>query len=320
MKKETQNTVQKKLRYSPKQVTKTSLLDLIFLSIKANKSTKQICLELDISKRKLQYYLDKLKTNGDIRKIGYGVWQTSYDTVASSVRGHGFMWHIKLPKPIKVWDIILRKKKIPYILINKNYTYQFHFKENKVWLSKNSIIIYDIKSYFGFNAVESKKYAMFELKSYLNQLQNKLGVNFQVNNNFILKTSRQHYALVKNALAIQCQKDGTKINVYNEKGLWFTIDNSFNLQEAETIHPNTALSDNLGVQRYFNEHKATKFEVTPKFILNTMNGIQNNQLTFSRNIKTHINAIQVLGEQTKRLVDQVNELTKVISNIKNGND
>jgi hypothetical protein len=295
-----------------KEVKKESLLDIVFVSIQAGKSTKQICKDLSISKQRLQYYLGKLKSENKIQKLGYGVWQTSKNTVANSVRGHGFMWHIKLPKEIGVWDKMLSNKKIPFKLINKENTYQIYFKENKVWLSKNSIIVYDINSYFGFNSLDSKKFAMYSLQCFLNELQAKLGIDFQFKGKYILKTSRQHYSLIKNSLAIQCKKDGTKINVYNEKGLWFTIDNSFNLEEAETIHPKTALIDNLGVQKYFNEHKETKWEWTPKNISNSIgemlqvqkNLIENQQM-HSQNIIKHQKVLDEMLITLKKIQEKL---------------
>lgn len=258
--------VKKEVKTSKKEVKNESLLDIVFLSIQAGKTIPQISKDLNISKQKLQYYVNKLKNLNQIQKIGYGVWQTSKNTVANSVRLHGLMWHLRLPKEVIIWEEILNKRNVKFTKINKGNTLQIFFKENKIWISKNSIIIYDIKSYFGFNAVDSKKYAMFSLQSFLNELQAKLGINLQNQGNYVVKTSRQHYALVRNALAMQCKKDGTKINVYNERGLWFTIDNSFNLNEAETVHPQTALIDNLGVQKFFNENKETKWEWTPKVI------------------------------------------------------
>ncbi len=36
---------------------------------------KDICFKLNISKQNLQYYLNYLKENGFIRKLGYGVWE-----------------------------------------------------------------------------------------------------------------------------------------------------------------------------------------------------------------------------------------------------
>jgi hypothetical protein len=295
-----------------KEVKNSSLLDIVFASLEAGKTTKQICKDLSISKQKLQYYLGKLKSENRIQKLGYGVWQTSKNTVANSVRGHGFMWHIKLPKEILIWENILNNKNISYRKLNKDRTIQFYFKENKVWLSRSSIIIYDIKSYFGFNALDSKKFAMYELQTFLNQLQAKLGIDFQFNGKYIIKTSRQHYALIRNSLAIQCRKDGKKINVYNERGLWFTIDNSFNLEEAETVHPDTALIDNLGVQKYFNEHKETKWEWTPKTIGNSIGqmlevqkGLLENQQMHSHNIIKHQKVLDEMLITLKKIQDKL---------------
>jgi len=288
-----------------KEVKNSSLLDIVFASLEAGKTTKQICKDLSISKQKLQYYLGKLKAENRIQKLGYGVWQTSKNKVANSVRGHGFMWHIKLPKEIKVWENILNNKNISYTKLNKDRTIQFYFKENKVWLSRSSIVIYDIKSYFGFNAVDSKKFAMYELQTFLNELQAKIGIDFQFNGKYILKTSRQHYALIRNSLAIQCRKDGKKINVYNERGLWFTIDNSFNLEEAETVHPDTALVDNLGVQKYFNEHKETKWEVSPKFVLESLGQMLQVQQMHSQNIVKHQRVLDEMLITLKKIQEKL---------------
>lgn len=324
--------VKKEVQINSKEVQKDTLLDIILVSIQAGKTTKQIKSDLKISKQKLQYYLDKLKSQNKIQKIGYGVWQQVQTAVGRSVRGHGFLWHIKLPKEINIWEQILTKKNIKFKKINNGSTFEIYFKENRVWISKNSILIYDIKSYFGFNAVDSKKYAMVELQSYLIELQAKLGIDFKVKGNFVLKTSRQHYALVRNSLAMQCRKDGTKINVYNERGLWFTIDNSFNLEEAETVHKDTALVDNLGVQKFFNEHKETGWEVSPKFILNGFNQLTNNLNMYAENMVSHVKAVQDLGNSAEanaksvellsdvilQLKEQVISLTEEISRLKNG--
>jgi hypothetical protein len=327
----------KEVKEFSKEVKKDDLLGIVFLSLSAGKTTKQICSDLKISKQRLQYYLGKLVSQSKIKKIGYGVWQTSKNIVGSSVRGHGFQWHIKT-KEITKWKEILTRKNIKFEVINNGNTFQFYFKDNKIWLSTNSVVVYDIKSYFGFNAVDSKKYAMSNLQTFLNELQAKLGVNLQINDKYILKTSRQHYALIRNSLAIQCREDGTKINVYNERGLWFTIDNSFNLEEAETVHPDTALIDNLGVQKFFNEHKETKWEVTPKWTkervgecLGMISQVTSNQVMFNQNFESHVKSVQSLGHSAEanaksvellsdvilQLRDEVVNLKKEISSLKN---
>jgi hypothetical protein len=312
--------MEKEVKEIEKEVKKDALLDIVFASLEAGKSTKTIIKELSISKQKLQYYLNKLKSDGRITKLGYGVWQTSKNRVANLCRGHGFMWHLKLPKEVEGWDKILTNRHIEFKLINSNHTYQIYLDNNKIWLSSKSIIIYDIGSYFGYNAIQSRKLGFYALKELLIKLQSKLGVNLRdKQDNFIVKPSRQHYSLIKNCLAVQCNKEGKKINVYNEKGIWFTIDNSFNLEEAETIHPKTALTDSLGIQKYFNEHKETNFEVTPKFILSTMQGIQNNQLIFAENMKSHIEAIQSLSKGVKRLTRVMSGILKENNDLKLSN-
>ena len=315
--------VKKEVQTIEKEVQKDALLDIVFSSLEAGKSTKQIIKEQSISKQKLQYYLDKLKSMGKIRKISYGVWQTSKDTVANYCRGHGFMWHIKLPKEIKVWDKLLESKHINFKSINGGHTFQFYFKDRKVWASSNSIIIYEIESFFGNNAVETRKLAFFKLRSLLIDLESKLGINLRKNESFIVKVSRQHYSLIKNCLAIQCNEEGKKIKVSNENGLWFEIDNSFNLDEAENVHPKTALVDSLGIQKYFNEHKETKFEVTPKAILNYQleNTKQLNQLTnvladYGTHIKAHTQSIISLSKAIPELVKLLKQTQEENKNLK----
>jgi len=285
------------------KVKKTILLNQILSFIDKGLNPAKIKIKLKISKQKLQYYLNKLKIKGLIEKIGYGTWKTSKKEVAN-IRGHGFMWHIKLPRQIE-WKPILIKKHINFKQINRGYTFQIYFKDNRIWLSKNSIVIYDINSYFGGNAVESKKLAFFTLRGLLLALESKLGVAIKHKSKFTVKTSRNHYSIIKNCLAIQCNKEGKKINVYNEKGLWFCIDDSYFLSEAETLHPETALPDNLKIQRYFNEHKETDFQVTPKFLLKSIQGVTNNQLIFDKNMKSHLKILNKLSKAIDNLTTAV---------------
>ena len=123
--------------------------------------------------------------------------------------------------------------------------------------------------------------------------------------------------MIKNCLAKQFDNEGKKLHVYNANGLWMLIDNSFNLHETETVKVNEAVSDNEGIQAYFNSHKNTNFKITPEFVLEVMNGIQQNQLIFDKNMKSHIMAIQKLGVGADNLSKKVDELSKVIKELKN---
>ncbi len=294
-----------------KLVKKKFLLNLKNL-IKSGKTPIKISEELNISRQKLNYYIRQLKNSGELKKIGYGVWEvkdvkkSTKDTLEKEVRGHAWIWKIKLPQ-IKNWDnrkYILDKLKIPYKLIGLKKTPRIIIKNRKVWLCNKTLVIYDINSFIGVNSIESRKLAVWGLKQVLEALENKLKVNIKINGVYEFKVSREHYALMKNNLAIQCNKDKEKVYVSDKEGLWFCIDNSYNLDEAETLG-NNAMINNLGVQGYFNSHKETGFKVTPEFILKTMNGIQQNQLVFAENMKSHINVVKELGRGVRQLTKAV---------------
>jgi len=273
------------------------LLD-IYNSIKIRDKTKDIKEKLNLSNSLFSYYIRRLINLGLVQKIGYGIYEATsqISPKVAITRGHGFMWKVKTPP--RNWIKLLNESKLNYKLIGISKTISILFKERKIWLGKKHIIIYEPESFIGINAIESKKFAVYRLIEILESLESKLNISLKP---FEFQVKRQHYSLIKNCLAIQCNKLGQKIQVFNQKGLWFLIDNSFNLNECEQVHPETALIDSLGVQKYFNEHKETKFEVTPKFILNVMNGIQQNQIIFDKNMSSHISAIQELGKGVKKL-------------------
>ncbi len=257
----------------------------------------------------------------EIKKIVYGVLKkkigikSTKDTIEKKVSGTARIWKIKLPK-IKNWNnrkYILDKLNIPYKLIGLKKTPRIIIKNRKVWLCNKSLVIYDINSFIGVNALESRKLAVWGLNELLEALESKLKINIKINGVYEFKVSREHYALMKNNLAIQCNKDKEKVYVYDKEGLWFCIDNSYNLDEAETLG-NNAMINNMGVQGYFNSHKETKFKVTPEFILNTMNGIQQNQLVFAENMKSHISVVKELGRGVRQLTKAVQK-----KNIKENN-
>jgi len=308
-----------------KQVKNSTSTQNFYLTIikllKQNLNPTQISKKLNISKQKLNYYIRQLKKNRIIRKIGYGTWEVVKEVKKSTqvaliktskkeVRGHAFMWKVKLPK-IKNWEKrteILKKLKINFKLIN-NRTPRIILQNRKIWLGSKNLIIYEPQSFIAENSIESRKLAVYGLKSLLEALESKLKVSFKINKLYQFKVAREHYALMKNLLAIQCNKQGDKIYVYDAGGLWFCIDNSYNLDEAETLHKN-AMINNLGVQKYFNSHKATNFKVTPEFILDSLNKQIQNQSMFSRNIEKHFEVLTKIGNAIDKLGVEIRGINK----------
>jgi hypothetical protein len=310
----------------------------IFEHIKRGLSPSQISKQFNLSLPRISYYLSSLIKQGFIKKVGYGTYNilkefeqkevkkttriapnnptTSLKNFnlfkPDSVRAHAFQFTLSINPELRNWDKreeILKKLKIKFKKLNLYGGGQaFEFKGRKVWLTRKSIIVFEKSSYMAENSTEARKYAVYDFLSFVGALERYLKADFGTSRkNIKFKVSRQHYALIKNALAKQYDKEGKKLEVSNEKGQWFIIDNSFNLNEAETIHPQTADQDNLKVQNFFNGIK--KFEgFTPEFVVNSLGGVMQTQEMFAKNIESHVSAIQELAVGVRKLTEKVEQL------------
>ena len=300
----------------------------------------QICKKFNITKQNLQYYLTKLKQAGVIRKLGYGSWEIADDKFLvkkevknhlrltmndpsqlslylfeqDSVRGHAFVFTLKIPEHLRNWnnkkrEIFLLKRKLDFTnLTTFGGGQRILYKGRKIWLTNKSVIVYEKSSYLAETSTNAKSHAIYNFISLIKGLERLLHADFteRAGRQYSFKVSRQHYALVKNALAKQYDAEGKKLNLSNENGLWFIIDNSFNLHEAETIHPETADTDNIKIQNFFNSLKEQP--LTTSFILEVMHGIQQNQLVFAQNMSSHIKVIKDLGSGVNDLASLIDEL------------
>jgi hypothetical protein len=324
-----------------KSVGSKNLYLFIQERLKQGKNPSQIAKELGVRKSNINYYISSLKRSGFIQKLGYGVWEVLKDfdekqvqksvvigtnsrggictsLKVDQVRGHAFLFKLKLPENLRNWERreeIFTKQGIefkPYFVGGVKRGQQIKFKDKVVQLTDGSIIIQVAESYVSETAKEAKSSAVYDFLSVVKSLEGYLGAAFTVKGNYQFKVSRQHYALIKNALAKQYDQEGKKLEVYNTNGLWFIIDNSFNLHEAETVHPVTADGDNKKVQDFFNGVK--QYEgFTPQFVINSIGQNAANLENYAVHLKSHVESVQKLGVA-------VEELTKVVKELKNGNN
>ena len=305
----------------------------------AGQRPAQIAHELGIPKETLQYHLNRLKTNGLVRKVGYGCWEVTasaeevrkqdsersakttqvtldktpkkceYSGCSDRVRGHAFVFVLKVPPALLNWTNSRREAYLDRLGINFSSLRilgggeRLWLEGRKVWLTNNSVIIYEKSSFFADTAKDARKHALITFIGLVKKLERLLHADFtfRAGREYRFKVSRQHYALVRNALAEQYDREGKRLQVREaETGkLWFVIDNSFNLHEAETLHPVSAQTDNEKVQAWFNSLKAQP--VTTGELLQAIAGVTQNQLLFAENIDTHIQAIRDLGTGVREL-------------------
>lgn len=312
----------------------------IFQEISEGSYPAKIARDLGVSRQVVDYHISSLKDRKLIKMLGQGAWITvqdykpkeskkstrvaepqsdkSFDTLKpDSIRGHAFQFKLGIPNSISKWTNERREKVLKKI--GMNYTPLNHIfgggqklviNDKKVHLTNKSIILYDKGSYFSENSRESLSLAIENSLNIIKVLEKKLKVSFAEKEKYKIKVTRQHYSMIKNALAMMYnKKTGKNLSVYDDKGLWLIIDNSWNLNELECVHPRTAIDDSEGMQNWMNSMKVTGFKVTPEFILETMNGIQQNQLVFDKNIESHLEVLHKIGSAIEELT-QVFKLKK----------
>lgn len=224
-----------------------------------------------------------------------------------AVRAHAFVFTLRVPASLRNWNNKKREQYLDRHAIEYKHLgiggggQRIIVEGKKVWLTNKSIIIYDRSSYFADLALDAKNAALATHHSIIKHVERLLHTDFMIGSDYKFKVSRQHYALMQNALAQQYGNEGEKLEIRTGKGLWFLIDNSYNLHEAETVHPSTAMSDNRKVQDFFNGVKATG--ITPETLLELQNRVTENQMSitenqtmFAANMASHIAAVQSLSD------------------------
>lgn len=312
----------KEVKKSTKQeVKKIFLLNHIIESIDDGKNPARIARELGMSKQNIAFYIRQLKKQGAIEKLGYGVWKVNQEVKKSTkdtrtlevkkhVRGHAFIWKVKIHKTPSFWE------KRAQILLEKGYKVEFVgikrtprviFNNRKIWLTNKGLIVYDSNSFFGSNAVEGKKYAVHALLETLREVEEKLHLNLRP---YTFSTSREHYAIIKNALAIQCNRNGEKIHVFDNGERWLMVDDSLGQGgELETEGKN-ALPVNKQMQDWWNDNKSHGFKVTPTFVMTAINSQRQNLDYYAEHLKSHVASVQELGNSVRELTRVVKELKK----------
>lgn len=329
-----------------KRGKRVGLVEVLAL-IRAGQSPANISKKYKIPKQNISYFVCKLKKARCIERIGYSVWRyikpfkkvkktvvigskSSDSLKPNTVRGHGFMFKLDLPKDFRNWEKrekILNKLKIkfdPYFVGGIKRGQRLTAQKTKVALTDKSIIINFPESYIAETSTLARKDAVAKFLRVIRYLERILRANFSQFGKYKFRVSRQHYALMKNSLARQYLDDEynkKKLYIYAGRGLWLLIDNSFNLEELETVHKKTAVKDNEKVQDFFNGLDMVE-GYTPQFVLKKLNdqekviGKSMQVLEgYTKQIALHLKVEQA---QEKHLKDQTQLFREMRDFMKNG--
>jgi len=301
--------------------------------LKIDTNLTRIQEKLSISKQQLNYYLRQLQKNGFIFNKGHGWWEvteksknmTKYGIFLKkdSIRGHAYIWEVKIEKIPENWSKrieILKEKKINFKVVGaKENTPRIKVLGRKVWLCNDHLRIYDTEksSYYGNDAIESQKNSKFQAMRIVHTLENKLGIRLNPDK-IIFK--REHYALIKNDLAIDQNQKGIIWRIKDENGdEWLLIDDSLGEGgELENIGK-SAFKTNPKMQKWWNEQIEDDFGTTPKLIKKKFKETEENISEVSglvlKSSKEQINTAMLINQMQlniKGLTETVYQLIEVI--------
>lgn len=216
-----------------------------------------------------------------------------------TIRLHGVSFKIKILTSSKFYEEYRQNKNVEYI------------DNNTLMLYKQTLILHISKDFISDQVFKCTRDMFNYLNRILLRIENQLGIIIVRERYTTVKLRSWHYAEINNELAKDCNDKKVKIEIYcrDDGRIWFKIDNSFNLNEAETLHTETAERDMIKLREYFNDIRDHQL-VLPSQMYKMMIMITKNQVTFDANMQSHIKAVQELGKQVKRLGDTVSKIAQ----------
>lgn len=201
------------------------------------------------------------------------------------VRLHGLEFRIRILMGSHFYDQQIKKDNLIPLLDG-----------HKVRLHKESIRIWAIdKDFSAEDEIRASALAMQYYHRLFMRLEHELKVELLKPRKHNIKVVNHHYSEVDNELSKEYHKKNLKLNVYCEDSgrLWFKIDNSFQLHEAETVHPDTAEEDMSKVKHHFNDIRSKPhydLSEISQFMVDTQKQIND----LAHGLKTVVSVLQVL--------------------------
>lgn len=228
-----------------------------------------------------------------------------YYTGRNMIRLHGQEFNIKLISKSKKY--IKKNNKIIYV------------DNNTIRIYKDSIEVLSNNSFLDHTCQEAHKKSMEYFKRIFMRLENDLGIVIMKDRHQNITQVKGSYAEINNELATLCIQKKQKIQVRAEDGrIFLLIDDSFNLNEMETVHPDTAKEDMENkIRPLFVDLRSHDEEITfsKLFKLNyeMLKSIKGNTDNHKFLIKHNIEAMQLL----KGIALSVNNNTQMTTNLTN---
>jgi hypothetical protein len=263
-------------------------------------------------KPRLDNHVLRLKCEGIIKRIGYGVWEVSKEHHVNNIppevtshhlpprslksdfiRAHNIMFKVKVASPLS-WEARLSARGVSFSRLRQGHL-KVIFEGFKVWICKEAVIIYypSGMDFISPSVPSSLRYAVKGFFALIPGLEAFLGLPLRYNGGLVWSMSRKHLSLVKNALAQEYAAEHKKLKVFDDAGLWLLADDSFNLGELEAVRTQTNETEASQLQTWFNDYK--KNPILPSQIIEALTAITANEAITASNINKLREALERLG-------------------------
>ena len=236
-----------------KQILTEAEQDVLCLLSQEFLTPKKIAVRRKCSHQSIYKIIKKLRKKGAINQFS--------EEVAKS---QATMQPLKRMQPLKSnHQIRLHGQEFNIKILYKDQRYKtilekantINIDGNTIRLYRNSIEIYSGQSFYADTAQKATVRSFSYWNRLFARLENDLKLILIKPRSQNIKLVNQHYAEINNELAEECEKKADKIRIYStdEGKLWFVIDNSFNLHEAETQGKTSKQDMDDTVSPFFND-------------------------------------------------------------------
>lgn len=209
------------------------------------------------------------------------------------IRLHFLEVYVRLIYDSKKYHEILRKSNIIKIY------------GNTIRLSESSIEIYLTESASGEDVSRATAIAFQLLYKVINKLENDLNIILIKDRVANAKIVNWHYSETDNELARDLNAKRKKLRIYSREDgiLWFLIDDSYNLKEAECVHPETAKEDMQAVKDFFDDlrQKPTTMSRMERKIDKVLPVVE----AFSSNIELHLDVMKDIKDTLAEMREEM---------------
>ena len=259
-------------RGTSKGVYGSRSLEILRLFVNEGLTPTQIRIRLKLRSKDNSYVnrvLRKFRNDGIIPCPDKGVPETLPtrglpEYLGQKIRLHGQEFNIKILYKDQRYKNILNKSNLLYV------------DGNTIRLYRDSIEVYSAQSFYAEDVQKCYTDSVSYFQRLFMRIENDLKIIIIKSRKSNIKEVSRHFAWIHNGIAKECRNTGDKIRIYTKDDgkLWFLIDNSFNLDEAETVHPVTSKSDmQLALEPFFNDLRDNNAGITMSHVLEAIKQI-----------------------------------------------